>query len=35
MIQEKIENEKFVFNFCYDEKIRKFSEVNFSEKKNE
>ena len=33
MIQEKIENEKFVFNFCYDEKIRKFSEVNFSEKK--
>jgi hypothetical protein len=33
MIQEKIENEKFVFNFCYDEKIRKFSEVNFFEKK--
>ena len=33
MIKEKIENEKFIFNFHYDEKLRKFSEVNFSEKK--
>ena len=33
MIKEKIENEKFIFNFHYDEKLRKFYEVNFSEKK--
>ena len=33
MKKEKIENEKFIFNFAYDEKLKKFKEINYSEKK--
>ncbi len=32
MIEKKIENEKFIFNFSYDEKLKKFHEVKYSEK---
>ena len=32
MIKKKIENEKFVFNFSYDEKLKKFDKVDYSEK---
>ena len=32
MIEKKIENEKFIFNFSYDEKLKKFHKVKYSEK---
>ena len=32
MITKKIENEKFIFNFSYDEKLKKFCNVDYSEK---
>ena len=32
MIKKKIENEKFIFNFSYDEKLKKFCNIDYSEK---
>ena len=32
MIEKKIENEKFIFNFNYDEKLKKFHKIEYSEK---
>jgi|TARA_Y100000031_G_C8188485_1_gene370176 hypothetical protein len=33
MIEKKIENEKFILTFCYDEKLKKFEKLKYSEKK--
>ena len=33
MIKKKVENEKFILIFCYDEKLKKFKKLEYSEKK--